>query len=355
MSASVSGGDGSLTVVSAPTAATILNTEFPRLRSVVETAYRLHGAGQTVNPTCPALRLPDRPDVRFSALPAFVGGEAPVSGMKWLASYPANVARGGLRASAVLLLNDQLTGRPFACLEASHISAARTAASAVLAAYELNGRQRSVGCLGICGTGFVARYIHRFLRADGWDPRSLVVFDPDRDRARGFARERADEGVSHARVCSSTDEVVRSSDLVVFATTAVNPHVGTASFHRNAPLVLHISLRDLDPEVMVASQNFVDDVEHAFRDQTSLGLARAKYPTEDLVAGTLYDLLDGAVTADPSRMRVFSPFGLGMLDVAVGRFVYDCAVQAGAVLAIPDFSPGADATGVEAALGGAIR
>lgn len=45
----------------------------------------------------------------------------------------------------------------------------------------------------------------------------------------------------------------------------------------------------------------------------------------------------GRVTPPADRPLVFSPFGLGALDLAVGRFVYDETVRAGRLHVIEDF------------------
>ena len=67
---------------------------------LVESAYRLHAEGRSVNPPSYFLRFPDRPSSRIIALPASLGGAAPVDGLKWIASFPGNVAEGLPRASA---------------------------------------------------------------------------------------------------------------------------------------------------------------------------------------------------------------------------------------------------------------
>ncbi|HTF46211.1 MAG TPA: 2,3-diaminopropionate biosynthesis protein SbnB, partial [Pseudonocardia sp.] len=113
------------------------------ITELVEATYRVHGAGDSVNPPSYFLRFPDRPTSRIIALPASIGGQVRVDGLKWISSFPENVAAGIPRASAVLILNDHDTGYPFAVLESSIISATRTAASAALAADWLSrGRQR---------------------------------------------------------------------------------------------------------------------------------------------------------------------------------------------------------------------
>ena len=59
---------------------------------MVEAAYRLHGEGLTVNPDSYFLRFPDRPSDRIIALPASVKGDVGVHGIKWISSFPGNVA-----------------------------------------------------------------------------------------------------------------------------------------------------------------------------------------------------------------------------------------------------------------------
>src|SRR5213596_479863 len=55
--------------------------------------------------------------------------------------------------------------------------AARTAASAVLAAYWLNGRSHRARSLGIVGTGLIARYVYEFLIDTGWTIEEVWLHD----------------------------------------------------------------------------------------------------------------------------------------------------------------------------------
>src|SRR6266542_6168025 len=144
---------------------------------VVRDAYLAHAEGQSVNPDSYFLRFPGKPDCRIIALPAYLGKDFDVAGLKWIASYPANIQRGFPRASAVLVLNSYETGYPFAILESSIISAARTAASAALAADWLSGRSRRAHALGIVGTGFIARYVYEFLVDTGWAIEEVRLYD----------------------------------------------------------------------------------------------------------------------------------------------------------------------------------
>ncbi|WP_033414244.1 2,3-diaminopropionate biosynthesis protein SbnB [Actinomycetospora chiangmaiensis] len=305
---------------------------------VVARTYRMHGAGETGNPPSYFLRFPDKPNSRIIALPASVGGDVGVDGIKWVSSFPDNVAAGLPRASAVLILNDHRTGYPFACLEASIINAVRTSASAALAADQLTKGRTRPRRVGFFGVGLIARYLHTYLAATGWTFDEVGVFDLNPESAAGFRGylERHDAATT-VRIHEDAESLVRSSDLLVFATVAGEPHVHDPAWFAHHPLVLHVSLRDLSPEIVLGATNVVDDVDHCLRANTSLHLAEQQVGNRDFVHGTLDDVMAGRVSPVSDRTTVFSPFGLGILDLAVGKAVYDEIGRAGGLQVIDGF------------------
>jgi ornithine cyclodeaminase len=305
---------------------------------LVESTYRLHGAGDSVNPPSYFLRFPDRPTARIIALPASVGGPDHVDGLKWISSFPANVSAGLPRASAVLILNDHDTGYPFACLESSIISATRTAASAALAADWLSRSRPRPTRVGFFGTGLIARYIHTFLAGTGWTFDTIGLHDVSPDSTAGFSGYLRQAGTTaQVDVHDSAEELIRSSDLVVFATVAGEPHVTEPGWFSHHPLVLHVSLRDLAPEILLASTNIVDDVDHCLKADTSPHLVEQLTGNRDFLDGTLDDVMTGRRIPPADRSVIFSPFGLGVLDLAVGKYVYDEVARAGQLGLIDDF------------------
>ncbi|MCQ9130108.1 MULTISPECIES: 2,3-diaminopropionate biosynthesis protein SbnB [Streptomyces] len=305
---------------------------------IVEAAYVAHGTGKTVNPPSYFLRFPDRPTARIIALPASLGGDDAVDGLKWISSFPENVRSGLPRASAVLILNDPRTGYPYACLESSIISASRTAASAALAADRLTrGRPRPTR-VGFVGTGLIARYLHTYLAGTGWSFDEVGVHDLSDDHAAGFA-DYLDRSGENGRVSvhADVDDLIRASDLVVFATVAGAPHISDPELFAHHPLVLHVSLRDLAPEIILDAANYVDDVEHCLKADTSPHLAEQLSGNRDFLDGTLYDVMTGRATVPSDRTVVFSPFGLGVLDLAVSAHVYDQVARSGDLHVVEDF------------------
>jgi 2,3-diaminopropionate biosynthesis protein SbnB len=327
-----------LSIINGKMASDVIRSGREACIDVVREAYLAHADGRTVNPDSYFLRFPEKPDSRIIALPAYIGNGFDVAGLKWIASYPGNITRGFPRASAVLILNSYDTGYPFAILESSIISAARTAASAVLAAEWLNGRSRTARSLGIIGTGFIARYIYDFLIDTGWAIDEVLLHDVSSDESAKFLTGvcRPDRH-RHITIVDDVAELLTGCDLIVLTTVASTPHISDPALFDHNPLVLHISLRDLAPEILLCSQNVVDDVAHVMKANTSPHLTEQQTGSRDFVTGTLADIMLGRRTVDRRSPIVFSPFGMGILDLAVGKWVYDEVVANGQDLRLRDF------------------
>ncbi|PBP99974.1 2,3-diaminopropionate biosynthesis protein SbnB [Pseudomonas congelans] len=321
-------------VVDGAVVARLLGAAPPACIDDVQAAYLAHEAGHTINPDSYFLRFPQAPANRIIALPASLSGAQPVSGIKWISSFPGNIDTGLQRASAVLILNDPLTGYAFACLEASRISAMRTAASAVLGARWMSRQQRHVGRMSFIGAGFIARTILDMFVSDGWTMEAVSVFDQHQDSALALVGHAA----NRHRLNSEPSDLATclQADVVVFATTAPSPYVLEPVF-QPGQRVLNISLRDLGPEVIAQANNILDDVEHCLKAQTSPDLAVQQYQHRSFITGTLAQLMTGQVELSPDKASIFSPFGLGVLDLGVGQRVYRQAVAEGSALPVPQF------------------
>src|SRR5204862_5779806 len=122
-------------------------------------------------------------------------------------------------------------------------------------------------------------------------------------------------------------QLLRGCELIVFTTVASAPQITDGALFEHNPLVLHISLRDLAPEILLKSQNVVDDVEHVMTANTSPHLTEQRSGNRDFVTGTLAEIMLGRRAVNRSRPVIFSPFGIVILDVAVGQWVYAPAVD----------------------------
>jgi len=320
--------EGDILILTEDEVRSLLDGRELELIDTVRAAYEAHARGETSLPQSCFLTFPADRRSRIIALPAYLGGEYDVAGIKWVASFPGNLSLGLNRASAVVILNSAKTGRARAILEGSAISARRTAASAALAAQFLHS-DPSVSRIGVIGCGVINFEIIRFLRAVYDRAGSLVIFDVDAQRAQQFAQRCQSIFVGvETRIAASVEEVLSECLLSSFATTALAPHVPDLSCCADGSTILHISLRDISPAAILSADNVVDDIDHVCRAQTSIHLAEQSVGRRDFIRATLPEILIGAPAprARNSRTCIFSPFGLGILDLAVSNMVYSRAL-----------------------------
>jgi len=332
--------DGDVLVVTGEQVRALLNGREREVLDCVDRAYRAHGRGESVLPHSSFLRFPGESSRRIISLAAYLGGEFSLAGIKWIASFPENVGAGIDRASAVMILNSPDTGRPYAVLESSIVSAKRTAASAAVATRVLlHGVQPER--VGIVGGGVINFETVRYLIALLGGISELLVYDTNRGRAEFFLdRCRAELGVMHADLADSGEAVLESCALTSVATTATQPHFQDLKLPPDT-VVLHLSLRDFTPDMILQCNNVVDDIDHVCRADTSIHLAEKRSGSRDFINAALPDLIEKprAYRLDKTRPVIFSPFGLGVLDIAVGQMVYDLILQFDGGIVINSFLP----------------
>ncbi|EDX72615.1 Ornithine cyclodeaminase/mu-crystallin family [Coleofasciculus chthonoplastes PCC 7420] len=308
---------------------------------LVKLTYKIHGRGDSTLPHSSFLRFPDKNKERIIALPAYLGGEINTAGIKWIASFPGNLARGMERASAILIINSTETGRPQAIMEGSVISAKRTAASAALAAHFLRDRQ-SLVTVGLIGCGLINFETVRFLLKVRPEIETLFLYDVSLEKSDQFKRKC--QQLSQNRelvILDNPDDVFKHSSVIALATTASQPHIVDISACQSDSIILHTSLRDLSPEIILSVDNIVDDIDHVCRAQTSIHLAEQKTGNRDFIRCPLSDILNGvaAPRQNNSQIAVFSPFGLGVLDLALGQLAYQLADETNVGTRLTSFFP----------------
>ncbi|MBN9344333.1 MAG: 2,3-diaminopropionate biosynthesis protein SbnB [Caedibacter sp. 38-128] len=312
----------------------IIYANYRDLFEKVKEAYSLHNQNKTSNPPSYFLRFPDKPTSRIIALPAALLGEEPVAGIKWIASNPENIKVGLPRASAVIILNDYETGFPKACLEGASISAFRTACSAVIGAeYTVNNKNGIK--LGIIGTGYIAQKILECFLHLQWNIEQVLIQDKLLENCQKFKSAFPSLDIS---IVKNHDQVLRNSNLIVLATSSIVPYINNLEVLKHNPTILNISLRDLASNVILASNNVVDDIDHILRENTSPHLAYLETGNKNFINTTIGDLINKSYNNfKADNPTIFSPMGMGILDLSVANYIYKQASKNNQVNFINDF------------------
>jgi N-[(2S)-2-amino-2-carboxyethyl]-L-glutamate dehydrogenase len=305
---------------------------------VLERAFRVKAAGGVRMPHKAMITWADEPgteerDGRIMAMPAYVGGEFDVAGLKWIPSVPDNPARNGLpRANALVLLTSRETGLPLAVMDGTVISAMRTGAVTGVALRHLADPATHVACL--LGAGVLAHTQLEALRVVLPELREVRVYDPDTDRCRRFCERAAAAGGLDVRPAGAAEDAVRGAGVVVPATMAVEPSFAAAWIEPGATVVLVSSLDGPLPLQAVTDVLVVDDWEH---ESTHPGRYAQRLvdaglvPADGSEAVELADVIVGRRPgrSDASQRIVVTPVGLAMDDVAAAWHVLQCARSRG--------------------------
>jgi ornithine cyclodeaminase/alanine dehydrogenase-like protein (mu-crystallin family) len=254
-------------------------------------------------------------------MPAWRGGEDPVFSLKSLCVMPGNPARGLDSHQGTVTLFDGATGAPRAILDASAVTAVRTAAVSAVATRALSREDAEV--LAIVGAGVQGKaHLDALLPVRSF--KEVRVFAPSRSHAEETAGDRA-------AVASSAEDAVRGADVVVLATSAREPVVRrdwlAPGTHLNAVGASMPSARELDVDTVAACTLFCDSRE-SLRNEAGeylLAVREGAIAGENHVRAELGEVLAGTAPGrlSPEELTVFRSLGLAVEDLAAA----ECAVS----------------------------
>jgi len=268
--------------------------------------------GEVHNPLRFVIRPPGEQSL-LGLMPAHRGGPAPLYGLKTVAIFPGNSARGLDSHQGFVALFDGETGETRAILNAGAITAVRTAAVSGVATRLLARDDAST--LAILGAGIQARSHLEAMRAVH-DFERVVVWS----RTPGRLPELEE--------AASAQEAVRDADVIVTATSAVEPIIDRGwlkpGVHINAVGSSIPTTRELDTATVRAAALFVDRRESTINEagdflfpqrEGAIGPEHIRAEIGELLIGAA----EGRRSAD--EITVFKSLGLAVQDLAAAEHV----------------------------------
>jgi ornithine cyclodeaminase/alanine dehydrogenase-like protein (mu-crystallin family) len=270
---------------------------------------------------------PENEPSLIGLMPAHRAGDSPLYSLKTVCVFPDNPKRGLDAHQGTVTLFDGETGEVRALMNASAITAIRTAAVSAVATRLL--ARKDARMLGILGSGVQARSHLKALRLVRAFDR-VRIFSPTAGNAKALADEVG------AEVAGSAEEAVRGADVVVTATSSTEPVLRRDWLEEGA----HVNviggrppaMRELDVATVAESAFYVDKRESAeaeafdYRDALEAGAIGPEH-----IRGEIGEVLIGAVPGrtSPEELTVFRSLGLAVEDLAAAEYVVRRARETG--------------------------
>jgi ornithine cyclodeaminase/alanine dehydrogenase-like protein (mu-crystallin family) len=292
---------------------------------VMEEALIVLARGEVHQPLRTIVKPPDARGV-MALMPSFRAGEAPLFGLKAICVFPGNAAIGKDAHQGGVLLFSGGTGEVLALVNASAITAIRTAAVSGVATRLLARANASE--LGIIGAGVQARS-HLEAMTCVRSIKRVRVAARRSESASNFAEEMQAKFPFLIEPVENVAAAVRGADIIVTATTAREPvlkrewiSLGT---HINAIGTFSFNAREIDTSTMVAATLFVDRRDSALNEAGDYLLAAEEGAIgPDHIRAELAEVLTGAHSGRTSREEItlFKSLGLAIEDLAAAAHVY---------------------------------
>jgi len=294
---------------------------------VMARAFEALAHGDVHQPLRMIVRPPNAPGL-MGLMPAVLSGaeRKPAYALKVVCLFMDNPAQGKDIHQGSVMLFDGTTGELVALMNASAITAIRTAAVSGLATRLL--ARDDAGDLAIIGAGVQAR-THLLAMASVRRLRRVRVMSRSIERARSLALEMQGRVACAIEPVASAAEAVQGADLVVTVTTSVAPIIErswiAAGTHLNVVGSSVPSAREVDTATMASAALFVDKRESTLAEAGDYLLAAADGA---IGPGHIRAELGEVLTGDqpgrrsPDEITLFKSLGLAVEDLAAAEFLH---------------------------------
>lgn len=261
-----------------------------------------------------------------------------MAAFKLLTVYPENAAVGIDSHQGAVLLFELEHGRLLSIMDATSITAIRTAAVSGVATRLL--AREDAGDLAILGSGVQAGTHLAAMRAVRPIHR-VRVWSRSADNAKRFAERASKQHGLAVEPCATAQEAVAGADLICTTTASREPILRgkwlAPGAHVNAVGAVGADARELDTEAIRRSRLVVDRRESAEHEAGEFVIARDEGAIgDDHIVGELGELVIGTVPGrtSPDEVTVFRSMGLAIEDLAAAQAIHRRAVDRGVGLTV---------------------
>jgi len=281
--------------------------------------------GQVHLPLRTVVRPPDAAGM-MGLMPAYMSGERAAYGLKAVCVFLSNPAIGKDAHQGSVMLFSAETGELLAMVNASAVTAIRTAAVSGVATRLL--ARKDANDLAIIGSGVQARS-HLAAMAAVRPVKRVRVADQISERAQKFASEMSANYPFPIEAVESNEAAVRDADMIVTVTNSSEPILQrdwiAAGAHLNVVGACLPHAREVDTATMAASRLYVDRRESTFNEAGDYILAAKEGAIgPDHIRAEIGELLTGEAVGRTSEQEItlFKALGLAVEDLASAEYVY---------------------------------
>ncbi len=279
------------------------------------------------------VRPPDAAGV-MGLMPSYSSGARQAFGLKAICVFPGNAARGKDSHQGAVLLFSAESGELLAVVNASAVTAVRTAAVSGVATRAL--AREDAGDLAIIGAGVQAR-AHIEALSHVRRIRRCRVASRSVESASRLAGELSGKYAFPVEPVETIEAALRGADLIVTATNSAEACVRrewvSEGAHLNAVGACTPNTRELDAGLVAASSLFVDRVESAVNEAGDYLLAvRDGAIGPSHIRAELGEVLKGTQPGRTSQdeITLFKSLGLAVEDLAAAEYLYSKCKETGA-------------------------